>query len=349
MAESERDEELAPPPDVRPALERAAQPWLRTLRARLASMQDQRRLPHGILVFGQPGAGQEELGLWLAARLLCRDEDSKACGRCADCRLFLAGSHPDFRWIRVASDKKEISINQMRNLAEALSLRSYRGGAKVALIAPAEAMNIKSFNALLKTLEEPSDDTFLVLTTSRSDRMPRTIASRCMRVRAPLPATADALAWLGAAKPRSSWEGLLRLAHGAPFLALEYEAAGLDDLDREMQEALAAGDSGHMNVVGIARAWAEDAPAARLFWLESWLTRHLKEASLPSDLVNNNRLPWLRPPALETNIRAGYRLLDQLRDARQQVGGALNTQLLFEGLLVSLTALQGDGAGKVQE
>ena len=349
MADTERDEELAPPPDVRPALERAALPWFEPLRARLASMQDQRRLPHGILVVGQPGAGQEEVGLWLAARLLCRGEGTKACGRCADCQLFMAGSHPDFRWIRVASDKKEISIEQMRNLTEALLLRSYRGGAKVALIAPAEAMNIKSFNALLKTLEEPADDTFLVLATSRSDRMPRTIASRCMRVRAPLPETAEALAWLGATGSRSSWEGLLGLAHGAPFLALEYEAAGLDDLDREMQEALATGDAGRFDLVGIARAWADNAPAARLFWLESWLTRHLKDASRPGELVNNNRLPWLRPPALETKIRSGYRLLDQLRDARRQVGGALNTQLLFEGLLVSLAALQGNGPGKVQE
>jgi DNA polymerase-3 subunit delta' len=349
MGDTDRDDELVAPPDVHPALGRAALPWFEPLRAQLASMQAQRRLPHGLLIFGQPGAGQEELGLWLAARLLCRGEGAKACGRCADCKLFLAGSHPDFRWIRVASGKKEISIDQMRNLAQALSLRSYRGGAKVALIAPAEAMNIKSFNALLKTLEEPADDTILLLATSQSDRMPRTIASRCMRVRAPLPATADALAWLEATKSRPGWEGLLELAHGAPFLALDYEAAGLDDLDREMQEALASGDAGRFDLVGIARAWADHAPAARLFWLESWLTRHLKDASLPGELVNNNRLPWLRPPALETKIRAGYRLLDQLRDARRQVGGALNTQLMFEGLLVSLTALQAIVPGKVQE
>ncbi len=348
MAETERDENPVVPPDAGPALERAGLPWFGALRERLGSMQEQGRLPHGLLLFGQPGAGQAELGFWVAARLLCRGT-AKPCGACADCRLFLAGSHPDFRWISVASDKKEISIEQMRVLSEALSLRSYRGGAKVALVEPAEAMNIKSFNALLKTLEEPADDTFLLLATSRSDRMPRTIASRCMRLRVPLPATGAALAWLDATQARAGWDGLLRLAHGAPFLALEYAQAGLENLDQQMQDALAAGMNGRMDVIGDARAWAESAPAARLFWLESWLTQGLKEAGQSSDLVNNNRLPWLRPPGLETKIRAGYRLLDQLRDARRLVGGSLNTQLLFEALLVSLAALLCGAGGRVQE
>ncbi|MGH8251831.1 MAG: hypothetical protein ACREVI_14245 [Steroidobacteraceae bacterium] len=306
-------------------------------------------MPHGILLVGQPGAGQFELGLWLAARILCRGERSRPCGDCADCQLLRAGSHPDFRRVGVLPDKKDISIEQLRSLSEALSLRSYRGGAKVALVEPAEAMNIKSFNALLKTLEEPSDDTFLLLATSRSDRIPRTIGSRCMRLRLPLPETSKALSWLAASGSRPGWKGLLRLANGAPFLALDYAEAGLEALDREMQEALMAAGGGRGDLVGYAEAWAKNTPAARLSWLESWLTRNLKEASLPGDLVNNNRLRWLRPPGLETKIRTGYELLDQLRDARRLVTSPLNTVLLFEGLLVALAAWLDRAGGKVQE
>ena len=67
-------------------------------------------------------------------------------------------------------------------------------------------------------------------------------------------------------------------------------------------------------------------------------------------LVNNNRLPWLRPPGLEMKIRAGFGLLDQLREARRQAGGSLNMQLLFEGLAVSLAALvRADAAGSAGE
>jgi DNA polymerase-3 subunit delta' len=226
-------------------------------------------------------------------------------------------------------------------LSESLSFRSYRGGVKVAVIAPAEAMSLKAFNALLKTLEEPADDTFLVLAASRVDRIPKTIMSRTMRLRLPLPGETEALTWLRQQKPDEDWPALLALAGGAPFLAADCAAAGLGELDAEMQEAIAAAVAGRLDVVAFADACAKNAPSARLVWLESWLTRSLREAALASDLVNNNRLPWLRPPGLETKIRAGYGLLDELRDARRLVGGALNTQLLFEGLTVSLAALVG--------
>ena len=349
MAAAEREAAEILIPQAAPMLRRAGVPWLAPLRARLAAMQDRARLPHGLLLAGPPGAGQPELGAWIAARLLCRNRLEDACGTCVDCRLLLAGSHPDYYWIGVEPDKKDISIDQMRALSEALSMRSYRGGAKIAVIAPAEAMNVKSFNALLKTLEEPPDDTFLVLATSRIDRIPRTIASRCTRLRLPLPSEDQAIEFLAGVDGRSDWKALLALANGAPLLAVDYAGEGLGELDAEMQEAIAAATLGRLDLVGFARTCAEKTPAARLAWLESWLTRSLKDAALASDLVNNNRLPWLRPPALETKIRAGYGLLDKLRDARRQVGGPLNTLLLFEGLWVALAALVGKPQGKAGE
>jgi DNA polymerase-3 subunit delta' len=303
------------------------------------------RLPHGILLTGAPGAGQAELGTWLAVAILCRGTAARPCGACADCSLFLAGNHPDFRHVGILADKKEIGIDQVRALSEAFSMRSYRGGAKVALLAPAEAMNVKSWNALLKTLEEPAADTYLLLAASRIDRIPKTIMSRTMRLRLPLPAEPEALAWLQSRKTGPEAASLLGLAYGAPFLAADYAGQGLGDLQAEMQQAIDAATAGRFDVVGFAERSARDAPAVRLAWLESWLTQGLKAAAQGSDLVNNNRLPWLRPPGQDRKIRAGYGLLDQLREARRQVGGSLNTQLLFEGLSVSLAALVGRQAG----
>lgn len=340
MAATESAEEVALAPPVGPLLERAAARWLGPLREKLSAMQDQGRLPHGLLLAGSPGAGQAEVGTWLGARLLCKAPVAGPCGECADCRLFLAGNHPDFRWIGVLPDKKEISIDQMRQLSQSLAMRSYRGGAKVAVIAPAEAMNAKAYNALLKTLEEPSAETYLVLAAGRIDRMPRTVLSRCMRFRVPVPDELDARVWLQGRDGGDS-PALLPLAGGAPFLAAEYAAAGLGELDAEMQGAIAAAIDGRLDFVAFADACARNSPAARLAWLENWLTQCLKQAALGSDLVNNNRLPWLRQPGIETKIRAGYGLLDQLRDARRQAGGPLNAQLLFEGLAISLAALVG--------
>jgi DNA polymerase-3 subunit delta' len=344
MTEPLQEPDVALAPPIGPLLDGAGVSWLAPLRERLAAMLDQGRLPHGVLLAGAPGAGQTELGAWLGARLLCRARAAGACGKCVDCRLMLAGNHPDFRWIGVLPEKKDISIDQIRELSQALAMRSYRGGAKVAVITPAEAMNTKAYNALLKTLEEPPAETYLVLAASRIDRMPRTVLSRCMRLRLPIPEEQTALDWLARRKDGERWRELLALAGGAPFLAVEYAQAGLGELEAEMREAIAAAVEGQLAIVAFADACAKDEPAARLAWLETWLTRSLKEAAAGSDLVNNNRLPWLRPPGVETKIRAGHRLLDQLREARRQVGGPLNTQLLFEGLAVSLAALLGTPA-----
>jgi DNA polymerase-3 subunit delta' len=350
MGDTDADQELvSPPPAVAPLLARAEAAWLVPLRERLRRMLGQGRVPHGLLLVGPPGAGQAETGLWLAAELLCRASRGGRCGRCADCQLFLAGNHPDFAWVRVAESKKEIAIGQVRALSEQFAMRSFRGGAKVALIDPAEAMNIHSFNALLKTLEEPAEDTYLVLATSRADRIPRTVASRCTRLPVPLPGRDAALAWLTQAEARTDWPALLAIANGAPFLAAEYARAGLADLDREMREAIEGTAKSAADLVGQAKAWAEDAPAARLLWLESWLAGELKAAGLSSDLVNNNRLRWLRGPGRDTKIRSGYRLLDRLREARRLAGGSLNLQLLFEGLLVSVAAFLAEGTQRVRE
>lgn len=344
MASEETDDDVFLTPDPAPLLDQAGVEWLEPIRRGLAEQHDGGRLPHGILLAGAPGAGQAALATWLAARVLCRGPGTKPCGACADCRLFLAGNHPDYRWISVLPDKKEISIEQVRLLSQSLAMRSYRGGAKVAVVSPTDAMNPKSFNALLKTLEEPATETYIVLAASRIDRMPRTIMSRTLKLRLPLPDTAAALAWLKDRSVKGDLPAILALAGGAPFLAAEYADSGLGEIEEEMREAIAAAAAGRLDVVAFADRSAKNAPSARLVWLESWLTRSLKDAALGSDAVNNNRLPWLRPPGLDRKIRAGYGLLDQLREARRQVGGPLNTQLLFEGLSVSLAALVGMSA-----
>ena len=192
---------------------------------------------------------------------------SRPCGDCPDCRLFLAGSHPDYRWISVLKDKKEISIDQMRALSEALSLRSYRGGVKVAVIAPAEAMSLKAFNALLKTLEEPADETYLVLAASRIDRIPKTIMSRTMRLRLPLPAETEALAWLS-----NNWlptkPGRRSCARGwraVPRSGLRRRRASASSMPR-CRRRLPRRSAGRLDLVAFADACAEKCPgsAARL-------------------------------------------------------------------------------------
>lgn len=78
--------------------------------------------------------------------------------------------------------KKDIAVEQIRDLREYLSRRAYLSGWKVALIDGAEKMNLEAANALLKTLEEPKEKTILFLLTEDEAGLPATIRSRCQQV-----------------------------------------------------------------------------------------------------------------------------------------------------------------------
>ena len=92
--------------------------------------------------------------------------------------------------------RSEIVVDQMRDLGHWFSLTPQMGAAQVAMITPADAMNANAANALLKTLEEPSRDRYLLLVTDRPGRLPATIRSRCQRLEFRPPGKAEAMAWL---------------------------------------------------------------------------------------------------------------------------------------------------------
>lgn len=95
---------------------------------------------------------------------------------------------PDYTIVRQNFDektgktKKDISVEQMRDLRSNLSRRSFSGGYKVAVIDGAEKMNLEAANALLKTLEEPSPQTVLFLLATDEEKLPETIVSRCQLI-----------------------------------------------------------------------------------------------------------------------------------------------------------------------
>ena len=101
-----------------------------------------------------------------------------------------------------------------------LTLKSYRGAYKVGIIDGAEALNTNAANAFLKTLEEPSMDTMLIMVARPTHRLPATVASRCLRVYLRPPVRKSAIAWLDAqGSPGQNWDAALTLSGGAPLLS----------------------------------------------------------------------------------------------------------------------------------
>ena len=182
-------------------------------------------LPGALLLGGQAGLGKRDTALFLARAILCESTRAAmgACGTCPSCLLLAAGTHPDFRQVELATEEependadepasakkpsKQISVERIRLLADFVTTTAHRGGAKVILIAPAEALHPSASNALLKMLEEPPGNTRFLLVSHQPERLLPTVRSRCVHVPFFLPASGAALDWLkgqGAALPELS-------------------------------------------------------------------------------------------------------------------------------------------------
>ena len=137
-------------------------------------------LPHAYLFCGISGIGKHLIALRLAEALQCNNPESRPCGSCAGCRKIKEGNHPDL--IELEADGKFIKIEQIRGLQKRLGLKSFEGRATVCIIDGAEKMNPAAANALLKILEEPPQDTYLILLTENIRQVISTVISRCRRL-----------------------------------------------------------------------------------------------------------------------------------------------------------------------
>src|SRR5580700_6329284 len=255
-------------------------PWLKDPQQRMRAAFDAGRLPHSLLILSAPGLGAERLANWMTALALCESPGERPCDACASCRLLRSDSHPDAHAVRLEEDAQQIKIDQVRELIDSLTLKSYRGGYKVGVIEGAEALNTNGANAFLKTLEEPSADTVLIMIARPNHRLPATVASRCLRLRLSPPATDEAVAWLqtnapgknappganpSGAKPSGAnpWHAALALAGGAPLLAVQLDAEGLAAIDADMRQSISELAEGSVDVTLLAERWVRSNPGVR--------------------------------------------------------------------------------------
>lgn len=143
------------------------------------------RVPHAYLFWGPEGIGKELTARVWAAVLFCDDPRAvtrgEACGACPACRKSQGSTHPDLHLL--APGEKAISVDEVRGLQERLSFQAYEKGRKIVIIRDAHRMTPSGANALLKTVEEPPKDTFIVLIATESSALLPTLVSRCQALR----------------------------------------------------------------------------------------------------------------------------------------------------------------------
>lgn len=325
-------------------------PWQEEMWSSLAERRVRGNLPHAILLCGPAGLGKRTFAERVTAMLLCAQTDAP-CGHCRSCRLFANRAqrdpeetrpdgtmaqpnghpgHPDARFFghvlnEKSSPKKmytELVVEQIRDLSAWLSLPPQMGRAQIALIDPADGLNINAANALLKTLEEPGAGRHLILVSSEPARLSATIRSRCQRIDFRLPTTAQALAWLAAkgvdAKTAASG---LAASGGNPGLALTWASSGGLALRDEVAADLRALHAGKTTPLEVANRWSKAEAETRLWFA----------AALAQDEAQAQARGITGPLALTTGLDFTKLMVwfDQANRARGHLRGPLRPELVL--------------------
>lgn len=148
------------------------------------------RLGHAYLFSGDDLGEMESLARTLAKTLNCANPPARGangqavdcCDNCLNCRRIDSGNHPDVQWVRPESKLRVVTIDQIRDLIQTISLKPTEADYKVAVIVAADRMNIHAANAFLKTLEEPPARSIIILLTCALEQVLETILSRCLRL-----------------------------------------------------------------------------------------------------------------------------------------------------------------------
>lgn len=172
-------------------------PWLNLPYQQLASGILQKRAHHALLINYVQGSGENTLIQKLANRLLCQSTNQlEPCLTCHSCKLFLSNNHPDYYVITNEQGKQSIGIDQIRSLSSKVYEKSQQGGNKVIWVQRAAFMTEAAANALLKTLEEPPENTYFILSDEHNSQLLPTIHSRCFYYYLPVPKLDHSVEWL---------------------------------------------------------------------------------------------------------------------------------------------------------
>jgi DNA polymerase III subunit delta' len=302
---------------------------------------------------------------------------ARPCGTCPSCRLLAAGNHPDLRLLEpeaMAADaadseadtddaagsgevadssegtaggargrterkpSQDIRVDRLRELADLARLTSHRGGARVVIIHPVEAMNAAAANALLKLLEEPPAGLRFVLVTHRLQRVSATVRSRCMRVPLPLPARDQALQWLRAQGVEDA-EHALALAGGAPQAA----HADADPVRAALFEAwLRCVGEAQPSALAAARATRDAGAPQVLAWLLRWTHDLARVKAGAPPRYHSPQQAVLQRCAQPMPLRAINRLQRTLLQRQRWIRHPLNPQLTLEALWLDYLQALGE-------
>lgn len=324
---------------------RAFYPWQQDVWQRLNGLRA--RLPHALLLKGAQGIGKLDLAMNLAQSILCEQPqaDGTACDHCPSCHWFGQGTHPDFRMLQPEvltaeegsreSGKKparQITVDQVRALADFANLSSHRGGYRVVLVHPAEAMNASAANALLKTLEEPPGKMLFILVAHKPQHLLPTILSRCHGITFAMPTQQAARAWLEQQGIPDS-AAMLAQSGYAPLLArqLAEQAEGLEEHDLVLR-ALARPEQMDEFALADRLKSRKVEPVKVIQWLQQWCYDLIGEKLAQTIRYHSEHHDSIRNLSGKVAVFELLQLNRDLSVAKREAYHPLEPKLLYESL-----------------
>jgi len=298
---------------------------------------------HAYLFVGPDGVGKRMVAFALAKALHCDEAANDFCGQCAACARIENGNHPDVRLVEILAGKKEISIQQVREVERKLNFRSFSGKRKIAIIDPATLMNLSAQNALLKTLEEPPQDSLLILIAANAGGLLPTLRSRCLRLPfAPL--ARDAVAGFlitnkGIDKEEARF--LAAVSMGSLGAALRLDKEEFLERRRSWAEKVSSLTSGNYRAASeAAEAIASNKEEALQFleWAETWYRDLLIYAVTGSsaETVNVDLLAQIQSQSANGEVERLLSTFAQTARAAGRIQRNLNRRMVLESLFFNV-------------
>ena len=326
-------------------------PWQDDHWRRLDRLRINNQLAHAYLISGSAGLGLSFFAEKFAHLLLCaQPEAGRACDRCKQCSLSGKNQHPDLLQVRPEGTSRAVKVEQIREASDFISMTSHAGGPKIVVIEQSHQMNASAANALLKTLEEPNPDSYLLLVTESVTSMMATIKSRCQRLQFEVPRFEESLEWLQGQLLDSEDEvKLLVVADNQPLKALELASSDAYEVQQRFIVDVCDLLTGHSSIRQCVTKAAKLGEHAAIGYLLNLSTLLVKSA------VTGATATTLEDPPVSRLIRA----IDQAEQSRKvQTEGLLsfyqsalngrlqlasstnpNPQLIMESLLLQWARL----------
>ncbi len=326
------------------------------------------RLAHAYLLTGPPHVGKMTLALELAAAVNCTNpdgsnpdgsnpdrDDASPCGQCSACTRIRRDVYADLHVVAVGGDPRvptRISIQQIRDTENFLSLTPVEGPWKVVIVDGAESLSAgqgESANALLKTLEEPPEHVLILLLTTNPDAVLPTIRSRCqllgLRPMAGAVLAEHLVNQRDVAPDTARWlAGLARGCPGWAFRALADPAAldeRAEELDRITETALAPLDQRFAYANNLATLFSQDRESVRqrlYLWQRWWRDLLLVKEGVGQHVQNTDRQDELAAQADALSTADIVAFVRRIQETLAALDANANPRLALEVLMLAVPA-----------